>query len=190
VIDVLLAARWALGTLLMVAAVAKLRGPGRDQLEDAIRSYRLVPSRLVRPVAAGLPWLELTLGVLLCAGVMLAVAAACAALILTTFGLAVGWHVSRGRRFACGCGNGATISWALVGRDLLLSVVAVAIAVGPSGGLAVWPGWAAQHVSVSTRALLPIPLVAITLMLGVQLVTRGQQLVRWRVRSESRGLAT
>jgi uncharacterized membrane protein YphA (DoxX/SURF4 family) len=189
VIDLLLAARWALATLLVGAAVAKLRGPGRDQLEDAIRSYRLVPSPLVRPVAAGLPWLELTLGILLCAGVMLVTTAVCAALILATFGLAVGWHVSRGRRFACGCGNGATISWALAGRDLLLSVVAVAIAVGPSGGLAVWPGWAAQHVSASAQAMLPIPLVAITLMLGVRVLMRGQQLVRRRVGSESGRLA-
>jgi methylamine utilization protein MauE len=189
VIDVLLGARWALAAVLIGAAVAKLRAPGRDQLEDAIRNYRLVPSGLVRPVAAGLPWLELTLGLLLCVGVMLVATAVCAVFILAAFGLAVGWHVLRGRRFACGCGNGTTISWALAGRDLMLSVVALAIAVGPSGGLAVWPGWAAQHVSASVQALLPIPLVAITLMLGVQLLTRGKKLARRRGGSESGRLA-
>jgi uncharacterized membrane protein YphA (DoxX/SURF4 family) len=188
-IDLLLAARWALGIVLIGAAVAKLRAPGRDQLEDAIHSYRLVPSGLVRPVATWLPWLELTLGLSLCAGVMLVATAVCAAFILAAFGLAVGWHVSRGRRFACGCGNGATISWALAGRDLLLSVVALAIAVGPSAGLAIWPGWAAEHVSASVQALLPIPLVAITLMFGVQLLRRSQQLGRWRGKSESGRLA-
>jgi uncharacterized membrane protein YphA (DoxX/SURF4 family) len=188
-IVVLLAARWALAAVLIGAAVAKLRGPGREQLEDAIRSYRLVPGALVRPVAAGLPWLELTLGILLCAGVMLVATAVCAAFILAAFGFAVGWHVSRGRRFACGCGSGATISWALAGRDLFLSGVAVAIAVGPSGGLAVWPGLATQHVAASAQALLPIPLVTITLILGVQLLTSGRRLARRREGSESRQLA-
>lgn len=188
-IDVLLAARWALAIVLIGAAVAKLRTPGRDQLEDAIHSYRVLPSGLVRPVAARLPWLELTLGVLLCAGVMLVAAAVCAAFILAVFGLAVGWHVSRGRRFACGCGNGATISWTLAARDLLLSGVAVAIAAGPSGGLAAWPGWGAERVLASPQAMLPIPLVAITLMIGVQLLTRGRQLARLRGASEPDRLA-
>jgi uncharacterized membrane protein YphA (DoxX/SURF4 family) len=188
-IDLLLAARWALGIVLVGAAVAKLRAPGRDRLEDAIRSYRLLPSKWVRPAAAGLPWLELTLGVLLCVGVMLVATAVCAAVSLATFGLAVGWHVSRGRRFACGCGNGATISWALAARDLLLSGVAVAIAVGPSGGLAAWAGWGAQRVSASPEATLPIPLVAITLMLGVQLLKRGHQLARLRGASATERLA-
>jgi uncharacterized membrane protein YphA (DoxX/SURF4 family) len=188
-IDLLLGARWILAIVLIGAAVAKLRAPERDQFADAIESYRVLPSQLVRPVAAGLPWLELTLGVLLCLGVMLVVAAACAAFLLAAFGLAVGWHVSRGRRFACGCGSGATISWALAGRDLLLSGVALAIAVGPSAGLAIWPGWGAQHVAASAQAMLPVPLTAISLLFVAQLLLRGWQLAHRSQAPESRQLA-
>jgi uncharacterized membrane protein YphA (DoxX/SURF4 family) len=187
--DLLLGARWILAIVLIGAAVAKLRGPGRDQFADAIESYRVLPNRLVRPVAAWLPWLELTLGVMLCLGVMLVVAAACAAFLLAAFGLAVGWHVSRGRRFACGCGSGATISWALAGRDLLLSGVALAIALGPSGGLAIWPGWGAQHVAASAQSMLPMPLTAISAMLSAQLLIRGRQLARSAHGPDSRQLA-
>jgi Methylamine utilisation protein MauE len=174
--DLLLGARWILAIVLIGAAVAKLHAPGRDQLADAIQSYGVLPNQLVRPVAAGLPWLELTLGAMLCFGVLLVAAASCVAFLLAAFGLAVGWHVSRGRRFACGCGSGETISWMLAIRDLVFSGVAVAIAVGPSGGLAIWPGWAAQHVAASAQAMVPVPLTAITLLLGAQLLLRGRRL--------------
>jgi uncharacterized membrane protein YphA (DoxX/SURF4 family) len=176
--DLLLSARWILAIILIGAALAKLRAPGRDQFADAIENYRVLPSRLVRPVTAGLPWLELMLGVMLCLGVMLVAAAACAALLLAAFGVAVGWHVSHGRRFACGCGSGEMISWTLAVRDLLLSGIAAAIALGPSGGLAIWPGWGTQHVSTSVQAMVPIPLTAITVMLGAHLLMRGRLLRR------------
>lgn len=157
----LLAGRWALAVILIAAGLAKLRAHSHDDLEAAAAAYGVLPGWLVAPAAAMLPWAELTLGVLLGVGVLIVPAATLAAALLLTFATVVGWHVSRGNRFPCGCGTEERISYGLVARDLLLSGIAVAVAFGPSAGLAAWPGWGSSTVSASFLALLPVPLIVL-----------------------------
>jgi putative oxidoreductase len=170
--DLLLAGRWVLAMVLVVAGVRKLLAPSRDPVAEAMRNYGTIPDALVPSAAFVLPWLEVGLGLLLCVGVMLLVAAACAAAALGVFAIAVGWHLVRGHRFDCGCGGAGEISWQLAGRDLSLCAVAVAVVFGPSGGLAAWPGWGASAVAGSAEAMVPVPLVTILLMVTVQLLLR------------------
>src|SRR5437773_12095347 len=60
-------ARAVLATVWAWAGVAKLADPSGAVL--SVRAYRLLPEVLVRPVAWGLPYLELAVAVLLLAGI-------------------------------------------------------------------------------------------------------------------------
>ncbi len=168
--DATLAGRWVVAIVLITAGGAKLLRGDRDQLTAAIRNYGVLPDRLSSPLAVVLPWLEVALGALLALGVLLVVVAGGAAVLLGAFVVAVGWNLSRGRRFACGCGGDGTISWSLLARDVSLCGVAVAVAVGPSTGLAAWPGWAAEHASGPWQSLVPIPLAVIVVMAAMRLL--------------------
>jgi uncharacterized membrane protein YphA (DoxX/SURF4 family) len=187
--DLLLAGRWALAIFLFVSGVTKLlRSSHRERL-DAVERYELLPAAFVAPVALALPWLEITLAVSLSVGVMVVVGAGFAALLMGVFAAAVGWHVSRGHRFACGCGGGGMISWALAGRDLALCAVGVAIAIGPSGGLALWPGWAASPVSDAGVAMIPVPLLTVLLLAVARLIAAAGHGPRLLARSADRRVA-
>ncbi len=167
--DALLAGRWVLAVVLVVAGAVKLRQNNRDELIVAIENYG-VPSGAVSALSAALlPWWEMTLGFMLAAGVLLIPAAACAALTFATFAAAISWHLAHGRRFGCGCGTGGEIGWALAGHDLGLAMLAIAVATGPSAALAAWRGWGAAPVAGTWQARLPIPLAVMLLMAGWRL---------------------
>lgn len=168
--DLLLAARWLVAIVLLIAGIRKLLAPSREQTIKAVRSYGMLPDALVVPAACVLPWLEITLGALSCVGVAIVITAVCTALVFAAFAIAIGWHLLRGHRFACGCGGGGEISWQLVGRDFALCAIAIVIAIGPSAGLAIWPGWGAGAVARSAEALIPVPLITILLMIGARVV--------------------
>lgn len=174
--EVLLGGRWLLAIVLIAAGVAKLRWHSFGDRAAAIRSYAIVPERLVMLVATGLPWYEIALGLLLVAGVLLPVAAAVTAATLAVFATAVGWHRLRGRKFACGCGagRGALISWRLAVRDAGLAVIAAAVAAGPGGALAVWPGPGGQGSSAPASQLVPVPMLMLLAALGYRLVQSGR----------------
>ena len=77
----------------------------------AVRSYELLPESLVSTVAAALPYLEISLGVLLVLGFATRLAAALSALLLLVF---IGGVISaavRGLSIDCGCfGGGGQVS--------------------------------------------------------------------------------
>jgi hypothetical protein len=100
----------------------------------------------------------------------LVITASLVAVMMGVFAVAVGCHVARGHAFGCGCGSGGTrISWGLASRDLALCVGALAVAIGPSGALAAWPGWGSWHVSGPTASMIPVPLITILALLGLRL---------------------
>jgi uncharacterized membrane protein YphA (DoxX/SURF4 family) len=115
-------ARLGLAAVWLISGVLKAVDP--DTTYVAVRAYDVLPRAAVGPVAAVLPWLEITLGLLLLAGVATrAVAAASAALLLVFIaGVAQAW--ARGLSIDCGCfgGGGAvapsetTYGWELL-RD-------------------------------------------------------------------------
>lgn len=171
--DLLLAGRWLLAIVLVAAGIAKATAGDRASLTGAIRNYGVVPSGLVDVVAAALPWMEIVIGGSLCAGVRLVITASCAALAFATFAVVISWHLIRGHRFECGCaGTDAEIGWSLVARDLLLCGLAVAIAFGPSGGLAAWAGWGAHPAGESLESMVPVPLIVLALIVSLKLVMR------------------
>ena len=77
----------------------------------AVRSYELLPESLVSTVAATLPYLEISLGVLLVLGFATRLAAALSAVLLLVF---IGGVISaavRGLSIDCGCfGGGGTVA--------------------------------------------------------------------------------
>lgn len=179
--DALLASRWLLAIVLVVAGVAKLRPHGRHEVVVAIENYGVPSGTVSVPLAVLLPWWELALGFMLAAGALLVPAAACAALTLCVFAAVVGWHLAHGRRFACGCGTGGEIGWALAGRDLVLATLALAVATGPSAALAAWPGWGAAPVTGMWQARLPIPLAVTAAIAGWRLMRAARFAKAWPV---------
>ena len=181
--ELLLAGRWLLAIVLIVAGVSKLLAPTNSEVIKAFRDYGVIPERLIEPTAAALPWLEVMSGALLAIGIALVVTAGFVAVMMGLFAVAVGWHVAHGRRFGCGCGSGGSrISWWLAARDLALCVIAGAIAIGPGGALAAWPGWGSGGTTGSAVSMIPVPLATIAMLLGVRLVVSGRQAQRWRAR--------
>lgn len=121
------------------AAVSKLGSI--EEFYGVVRNFRLLPDALNRPAAVALPVVELAVAAGLLITPLAGPAAITAALLLAVFGLAIAINVVRGRtEIDCGCfrdGMKQRISWLLVGRNVVLTglaVMAVAL-VQPVGGV-------------------------------------------------------
>ncbi len=134
-----LAARIAIGSLLVVAGVLKAHdGPSATAL--SIAGYRILPSLLVKPLGVALPYLEIVLGGYLVIGLFTRVAAWIATLQFTIFSVAVASLVIRNIPADCGCFGSAVPtppSWGHVAADVALGIVAACIALFAPGALAV-----------------------------------------------------
>jgi hypothetical protein len=119
---------------LIFARAAFHKLTGFTEFTGFVADYRLLPGRLVVPASMVVVGAEL-LAVLLefvpgLQGWGLAVAAG----MLGLYGVAMGINILRGRTFIeCGCGGAVQpLSWALVGRNAVLVLLAVVgIATGP-----------------------------------------------------------
>ncbi len=122
----------------MWAGLAKMADP--DAAIRATRAYQILPEVLVKPVAWGLPVIEIALGVLLIVGLATRAAAACSAIFLLAYiaGIASVW--ARGLQIDCGCFGGGGFSphvhtWQYLSeilRDALLVGLAALITFGPN----------------------------------------------------------
>lgn len=115
-----LAASIGVGFIFASAGITKLRH--RRLLPGVIANYRLLPSALVSPTAAVLPFAEIGIGAALIVGVRpLPVVLGIG--LLGLFALAMAINLLRGRaHISCGCGRpelSQSLSWALVLRNLL-----------------------------------------------------------------------
>jgi uncharacterized membrane protein YphA (DoxX/SURF4 family) len=95
------AARLGMATVFLVAGATKvgdLAGSAR-----AVNAYRLMPFEAAKIVGAILPFVEITLGLLLLAGIAVRLSAGIAATLLVIFiaGIVSAW--ARGLRIDCGC---------------------------------------------------------------------------------------
>lgn len=125
---VALVGRFVLAGVFVLAALPKLRRPRAFRL--TVARYQILPTRLVRPVARVIPVLEGACAFLLLVGIAVRPSAAVLAALLVAFTIAVGTNVALGRSFDCGCGGVAVserIGWALVVRNAVLAVWAVAV---------------------------------------------------------------
>jgi uncharacterized membrane protein YphA (DoxX/SURF4 family) len=163
VVAALLTGRWLLALVLVGAGVAKLAD--RPGFGEAVRRYALLRPGPAAVVTSALPGVEVVLGVALAAGIAPLISGASACLLLTGLAAAVAVNLTHGRRFECGCGPaGGQIGWPLVGRDVALSVIGFAVAIGPAG-LALLPEpHVAALVHIAAAALLPVPLAVIALV--------------------------
>ena len=131
--------RVAVGALLVVAGVLKAHD-GPIATATSIAGYRILPPGIVAPLGIALPYVEILLGGYLIAGLFARVAAWIACAEFVVFAGAVASLVVRNIPADCGC-FGSTIatppSWGHVASDLLLAVVAGAIAARSPGAFAV-----------------------------------------------------
>jgi len=104
------ALRYSLGVVLLVAVLGapgldwgpgKLRHP--SQFAKNIRTYDMVPEGLVFPMAVYVPWLELTLGVVLLVGLWAREALAATLMLFGVFLIANVAALVRGIDVDCGC---------------------------------------------------------------------------------------
>jgi hypothetical protein len=125
--------RLTLGGLLTLAAITKFTD--RAAFSTAVSEYRVLPSMLERPFATLLPFIELTLGMLLLAGLGTMIAASLATLVFLSFSLAIGVNMVRGRDLDCHCFGSVQsepIGWPAVIRSSALLVAALIVAIGAS----------------------------------------------------------
>ena len=139
-------ARLVLGAVWLWAALAKILDP--EQSVIAVRAYRLLPEALVKPVAWGLPFLELAIAVLLLLGIRTRLAAWLSLGLLAVFVGSVASAWARGLSISCGCFGGggvaAGIDWTSyateIARDVGLMALSAWLAWRPRSRLAVEEG--------------------------------------------------
>ena len=121
--------RGFLALLFVTAAVSKLTS--LEEFYGVVRNFRLLPDGLSKAVAFVLPIAELAIAAGLLITPLVMPAAWAAAALLAVFGLAIAINVLRGRtQIDCGCfrnGMKQHISWALVGRNIVLTGLALAL---------------------------------------------------------------
>jgi uncharacterized membrane protein YphA (DoxX/SURF4 family) len=113
--------RIVFGVILIAASIDKLIHP--LQFARDVENYRLLGTLLSRWVAIWLPYLELTTGILLIAGVWFDAAAIINILLMFVFFLAIIQAYIRGLDINCGCfsvGSGAKVSLSKIAYNLLL----------------------------------------------------------------------
>lgn len=152
-----LAARVCLALVFITAAAGKL--PHAAVLEGVVANYRLLPARLVRPVARALPWGELAVGLALPAPFLGPVAVVPAIALLLVFAWAMAVNLKRGRaHIDCGCHRSELrqpLQWSLVGRNLgLAGWLAVGLASSLLGPAAADPTLPAIAVAAGVIAFL------------------------------------
>jgi Methylamine utilisation protein MauE len=131
-----LAIRIGLAVLFGVAALHKLRGFRR--FEATVADYRIVPAPLAPLAAIAVLGAEVGIAEMLVLPHLRSVGLAAAAAQLVVYAGALALNLARGRRHLdCGCVGVAgreEISWALAGRNLVLSAIALVATLTPIAG--------------------------------------------------------
>lgn len=140
-----LLARWGLAAVWLVSGWIKAADPVESVI--AVRAYELLPESLVRPVAIGLPAVEIALGLLLLIGLgtRLAALASAALLMVLIAGIASAW--ARGLQIDCGCFGGGGVDTSVTAwtyaqeilRDIGFMALAIWLAIFPASWLALGP---------------------------------------------------
>jgi uncharacterized membrane protein YphA (DoxX/SURF4 family) len=137
------AARLVLAVVWAWAGLAKISDP--DAATRAVRAYELFPEALVKPIAWGLPFVELGLALLLLIGLATRPAGWVSAVLFVAFIAMIGSAWARGLSIDCGCfgGGGVTNSFDAsryaeeIVRDVVLLGLSLFVALGPRSPLSV-----------------------------------------------------
>jgi hypothetical protein len=169
--------RWTLCAILVFSGAPKLFDlPG---FASRVADYEILPAGLVRFVSLALPVAECSLG----AGMLLAfsarVAGVLGALLFVTFAVVIAVNLTRGRRFACGCGVGGQeleIGAGLVIRNLILALCATYVALAGH-----------DHAANSHAEALPLVLTSIDCVFAIYLWPTVELAIRMRSWERSGG---
>lgn len=137
-----LAARLLLGLVFIWSGFPKLLQ--LPEFARIVQNYQLLPDSLATPYAYGLPWLELTLGVLLLSGVLVRLAGGVSAALLLSFMLAIAISMARGTMPPdCGCFGlaevlGSSGTETLI-RDVPLLALSLLVLTGGPGPWSTFP---------------------------------------------------
>lgn len=118
--------RLGLGAILLYGGIVKALRP--HEFLTAVSAYQLTTPQISIALAAVIPWIELTVGLLLIANAFQAGAALAAFLLMAVFSAAIAAALIRRQSIACGCfglGSDAPLitPWTLA-RTLALSTLA------------------------------------------------------------------
>lgn len=123
----------AFALLFALSAMHKLRSVSR--FEAVLDSYRLVPQSILAVVAMVVPIMELALAIGLLIPQLRIAAALAASSLLLAYAIAMAVNILRGNVLLdCGCSFGSArqgVSWGLVWRNLLLSVLPLQLLIIP-----------------------------------------------------------
>jgi uncharacterized membrane protein YphA (DoxX/SURF4 family) len=149
--------RIAVGVVLLVAGISKLRG-GEQRFTAVVARYDLVPAAVAPVLGRWLPWAEVITGAFLVAGVSSRPAAIAAAVLFTVFSLAIGVGLVRGHTHDCGCAGplGGRLHWRLMHRNLALTLAILPVYAFGGGSLAIATELGAGASSWSDAGLLAL----------------------------------
>jgi len=134
---VVLIVRVGLGAVFIVAGGAKIGHAAYFAAQ--IAAFHLLPQPVIGPMALLLPFLEVLLGGYLVIGLYARLAGWIAAIQLLIFAVAIASAVVRGMTISCGCfgpDDQTVTSWPEAGRDVLLALAALVVALRGPGMLA------------------------------------------------------
>ena len=122
----LLALRLALGGTMLWAGLSKVGETALFAL--TVRAYDVLPLELVHGFAIVVPWIEILLGITLVLGFWVRSSGLASAVVLASFGVAIGINLFREADITCGCfgldGTEGSLTDALI-RDVLMIVASV-----------------------------------------------------------------
>jgi len=93
--------RLILGGLFIYAGIHKVANPHGFAM--IVSNYKILPDTLITLLAVVMPWLEITAGFLLVAGVFKRTSALVLSSLLLVFMIAISINLIRGLNFDCGC---------------------------------------------------------------------------------------
>ena len=112
----LLLSRLIIGFIFVYAGMEKISDP--EGFARAINNYKLIPFSLINIAALILPWIEVTLGLLLIFGITVKENAFIASTLLGIFIIAITVSLVRGLNIDCGCFG--TVSGSKIGIQKLI----------------------------------------------------------------------
>ena len=93
--------RWSVGLVFVVASLHKISNPA--DFAQIVYSYDVFPAVTINFIAIIMPFIELTMGLALIAGVYPRAAAAVVSTLLVVFMAVITFNLLRGHVFDCGC---------------------------------------------------------------------------------------
>lgn len=121
--------RLVVGGVFLAAGLLKVADPAKFAVD--IGNYRLLPHETLNLVAIMLPWIEITAGSFVLAGVWLRPAALVIISLTVVFLAAIGTALARGLNIECGCFGtvgGQHAGWVNLAVDSMLLFLAVILA--------------------------------------------------------------